>query len=541
LATIPVRNLAERGILRDPHPYDLPPNAFTNGSNVRFEVGKARRAPIFRTVQADLSKDPQHVVGYQPSTGFDVTFVGCQDGSILKLNDSTLTDVTPTGRALGSSAAPWTSTFSGDVLYLNRPSHVPAALRPADSRFVALPNWDATHRCRSLRAFKDVLFAINLTRGVDAYPTSFRWSDVALAGQVPRSWDPTDLSTVANEVLLAQLDSPLVDGLPLKNAMILYSGTQVLTVEYTGSMENAGQNLFVNRTIFTEGGMIAPNCAVEVEGKHYVFGVNDLYVHDGTAKDSIADGRVREWVFKNLNARLSDRCFVQHMPRYNEVLFGFVSGDSGSTFRNPTRCNRAAVFNYVSGAWSFGDLPNVSGGTLVNLDQTLTWRGAGQRKWGGTGGTWYDLKDGFEKHVLFAASSLAGGAPSHRLLAYDHMDRGALAQPFDESCNGPAFLERIGIDLDEAGSDLATYKICKRIYPQVSTYRDTPLQIQVGSSMTPAGPVAWGPKTPFDPKRDYKVDMRQGGRYLAIRFFLDTPADFEISGFDAEVVTGGRR
>ncbi len=68
MPTLPVRNLAERGLLLDPHPYDLPINAFTSGSNVRFENGKARRAPIFRLVQAALPVAPQFIAAARPAT-----------------------------------------------------------------------------------------------------------------------------------------------------------------------------------------------------------------------------------------------------------------------------------------------------------------------------------------------------------------------------------------------------------------------------------------------------------------------------------------
>ena len=41
----------------------------------------------------------------------------------------------------------------------------------------------------------------------------------------------------------------------------------------------------------SHAGLINENCVVEVEGKHYCFGRDDIIVHDGTTKQSIADER----------------------------------------------------------------------------------------------------------------------------------------------------------------------------------------------------------------------------------------------------------
>lgn len=541
MPVIPIRNLAERGILTDPQPYDLPSNAFTAGSNVRFEVGTATRAPVFRRIAA-LTVDPHTVVGYRPTTGFDLLFVGGQDGSITRVSAGASVDVTPVDREPATSLRAWTATFLGDVLYLNRPSHTPAAFLPGADEFVELAAWEPDWRCRSLRAYRDFLFAVNITKTSGEFPSTIKWSDATLAGQMPGSWDPTDLSGMANEVVLAHLNTPLVDALPLRGALIVYAENQVGVTEFTGDTSDAGQNLFVHRPLFNDVGMIAPNCAVEVEGKHYVFGLDDLYVHDATQWVSIANGRVRNWVFRNLNKRLAERCFVTHLPQAKEVMFAFVSGDADAAFVDPTRCNRAAVFNYSTDTWSFVDLPNVSAATRANAVSSLTYATCPpDLTYLTIGGTYFSLADGQDTHPIFAASTLPGGPSEPRLLAYDPMDLGSLAAPYDPEANAPAFLERRGIDMDVEGSELRTYKIVRAILPQVATFRGVPLQITVGASMTPLGPTTWGPTSVFDPATDYKVDTRVGGRYLAIRVTLPEPSDFALSGFDLDVVSGGRR
>ena len=62
--------------------------------------------------------------------------------------------------------------------------------------------------------------------------------------------------------------------------------------------------------------------SVEVEGKHYVFGNQDIYVHDGTTKQSICDERTKNFIYQGLNTRKSNVCFVQHNtePQRNLLL-----------------------------------------------------------------------------------------------------------------------------------------------------------------------------------------------------------------------------
>ena len=79
MATIPVRGLAAKGILRDPSPYQLDLDAFSGGMNMRFHANKAERAPIFRTVFDQLPEEPLFCVGLEPPTGQDTVIIAGAD------------------------------------------------------------------------------------------------------------------------------------------------------------------------------------------------------------------------------------------------------------------------------------------------------------------------------------------------------------------------------------------------------------------------------------------------------------------------------
>jgi hypothetical protein len=565
---IPVRGLAEKGILRDPSPYQLDPNAWSLGSNVRIHANKVQRAPIFRSVYAPLPAEPVFVVGYEPSTGYDLVFVVGIDGSVNMYQSLALTSVTPTTGyttgSLGANPQAFTATFLGDVLYINQPTQAPIYYGPQSSAFATLPNMETTWTCRSLRAFYDYLIAFNVTKPatyVDPYtgntmvggqfPNMVKWSDLTLDGQVPDAWDPDNPNISAGENPLASLSTPIVDGVVMRQMMVIYSEISVWGMVLSGD-----NNIFAFQELFSDGGLIAPNCAVEVAGVHYCFGPNHIYMHDGVTKQSIVDKRNRETIFRYLNTSKSEVCFAAYLPQYDSVIFGFNSGDPNAFFPTPTsaatgcdRCNVGAVYDLKGDTWSFIDLPNVSAFTLANLDTVLDYNtpattyGPGATvSYANIGGSYYDQENSYAKAAVACAGSVTGWVNNNYLLAYDFMNLGSLSFPYQADCNAPAFIERTGLDLDTLGSDLTTAKKIRRIYPLVYSYDPTiPVQVLWGGSMYPSAPPTYLPAVTFNPTTQYKVDGLVTGRYLAIRFTVSSACDFEIAGFDLDVTNNGRR
>ena len=122
-----------------------------------------------------------------------------------------------------------------------------------------------------------------------------KWSDLKVDGSNP-DWDETNTNLLAGENTLADMPSEIVDGRQLRNSFYIYSRNQVYRMEYVG-----GSEIFTFNKVFDKTGLINTNCVVEVEGKHYCFGLDDIYVHDGTTKQTIADERVRNFIFNGIN------------------------------------------------------------------------------------------------------------------------------------------------------------------------------------------------------------------------------------------------
>ena len=550
MAIIPVRGLAAKGILRDPSPFQLDLDAWSGGINVRFHANKAERAPIFRTVYDSLPVNPQFVAGYEVEDNFDKVVIAAGDGTLKSYTSGSLTDVTEAAHVAATDPRAYTSCQLGEVIYINRPDGPPRSFKPTDTQFHNLANMESAWTCRSLRAWGDYLVALNVTKPLSwtdphtgtlqvggEFPNLFKWSDLTLIGQVPPSWDYLDPATSAGENPLEELKTQIVDGLAMRSNFIIYSEDEVW-----GAQQIQGNQIFAFQRLFSDGGLIAPNCAVEVNGVHYCLGPNDVYRHDGVTKQSIIDKRNKYTLYRYLNIKKAEACFVHYIPHLDSVYFCFNSGDDSLTFKTADRCNCAAVYDIPGDTWSFIDLPNVSAASLANIDNTLTWANAPSTAvWSTIGGSYYDQENTFVKHSVWVSSTLSGQITNARLTGYDFVNKGELAFAYTSEINPPAFLERTGMDLDQFGQDLGSYKLIRRVFPQVEMFDNVPIEVIVGGSIMPSSASTYGAPVSFNPINQYKVDVMKGGRYLSIRFTVDGIADFEVAGYDIDVVPNGKR
>jgi hypothetical protein len=542
LPNLPVRNLGGTGIVSDLNPFDLPPNALSAGVNVRFENGKITGAPVMRRVsEYDDAFQPGYLFSIPPiANGAESLVTATVSGDSLQMvAGATVTDVTPlAGVTPDTGDYAFTHTFLGNVAYLNRRSSVPLQKRPSDARFTALTAWNSGWRCSSLRSYKDFLVALNVQKTTTEYPTMVKWSDVATFGGPPISWDETSTTNSAGETILNEMREPIIDGLSLRDSFIIYGTNEVWIMDYIG-----GNFLFRFRKLYDSVGVINQNCVVQVDGIHYVFGQDDLYAHDGASKRSIVHGSNKDYVFQGLIKQLAHLCFVTVDPHLNEIHFVYPSGDRLTGFQNPTTgCNRAAVYNYRRETWTFYDLPNVTSSTVASLSTGESYASVGTVSYDLIGGSYLgDADDKFQFTLFSSRADTTQGLTKGRLYGLDLRAGGRLVKPLDLEAFKPSFIERVGIDIDEQGVPLVSYKVIHALYPQVELTGTTPVQFQLGAANTSAGAPAWGPKISFDPATDTQLDTREAGRYLGYRLYYAGTGDFALSGFDARIVSRGRQ
>jgi hypothetical protein len=355
-----------------------------------------------------------------------------------------------------------------------------------------------------------------------------------LSGQVPDSWDASDTTKSAGFIDLVDLKTPIIDGFPLGKNFIIYSADQVYLMEFVG-----GTFIMNTRKLFSDAGIINQNCVVEVENQHFVFSENDIYVHNGGSRQSIVDERVRNYIFNGMDTAAYRKFFVQHNPDLNEIYFCYKSGDDMAVFTDGERCNRAAVFNYRNSTWSFVDMPNVASGTIANVQSSATYATTALT-FDTAGGSYQSQSSGFDYHTLFVGDSV-GAITESGLYGLDNADTGTLSFPMDTNATRPAFLERVGIDLDEM-SQLSGYKIINKLYPQIETpSSDKVFNFSMGGANLLSDAPTYETTVSFDSSVDYKIDSRASGRYLSYKVDIPVAKDFSFTGFDLDVSITGRR
>lgn len=540
MPTFPVRRLGASGIVTDMNPSDIEdPSVFTAGVNVRFRNGKVSRGPMARTITT-LPFEPGHCLSVPASSaGAEQVIMAASDFSkVMRLNGAILEDCTPEDLSGGGETMPITSCDLGGVSYINCESDAPISMAPTESVYQSLPNWPDGFRCKVLRSYKDQLVALGVTKAGVLYPTMVKWSDLTGYGTVPVDWSTDSTTNSAGENIVNEMKHAIVDGLALRNSFILYCTNSVWQMDYVG-----GDLIYDFAQLFDDRGIINPNCVVQAGGQHFVFDKTDIYVHDGVTQKSIADERVREFIFNALDTSKSYLCFVDHDARLSEVRFCYPASDDLVGYQNPsTGCNRAAVYNYANGTWTFDDLPNVTSATRSSLVSGKGWESDDAATWDTAQGLFLTTEGDENQHALFVGRSDASqGLTTPRLYGYDLLNGGLLTFPVEPETVKPAFVQRTGLDLDSMGKNLTQYTHLQAVWPQVYIEKPAEAYWQFGANDLVNIEPQWSDEMTFDPTVEGKIDINEAGKYLAWRFGCRGIGDFALSGFDVLLVIRGRR
>jgi hypothetical protein len=530
-----LRDLASLGVIADVDAYDIPTAAWSMGVNVRFKNKRVTRAPVFRDVETSLATaNPRFLAVNAPSSGFDSLYIAYKSGRVYQYDNSTESNVSIAAYVDSDSEEVYTACFENDVFYVNRNDRVPWSFVPGGAAFTTLANWDANWRAKLLRAYAGALVALNITKSGTAYPTMVKTSEFSTSGAVPTTWDHTVLTNNATENTLAEMKGPITDANTLRDVMMIYGRDEAWVMQ----LDPGSEDVYAYRKLFEGAGAINANCSVEVDSKHYVFGQNDLWMHDGVSKASICDQRVRDFIFQNIDISQAERCYVFHDRVKKEIHFCYVSGDRvvGFDAANGTGCNRQAVYDYVNDTWSFDDLPFVFFTAAANLDQSLTYTTV-TSTYNTIGGTYLDQEDSLKKTTVMVAGASTTYSLTASLYAFDPQGPGSTVA-FSVNTNATLgwLLEREGIDLDEVAADLPGYKMVASLYPQGRFEPGaSAIEFSVGAADYANQSINWSAYQTYDGSTLYKLDFNVAGRYLAVRIRHDDYHYVTLSGFDMDV------
>jgi len=530
-----------RGINSDLSPYEMPNELWSNGNNVDFKGARVNVALGYQRVMSSspLGTIPKHAVAFREgSTDYwyyaGDTKIYKTDGTnhtnVTRQTDDADVDYTPefnTGTGARQHNG-WTSNVFNGALLLNNGYDLPQVYDDSTGKMINLTAWPSTDKCGVIRPFKNYLIALDINEDGTRRPTMVRWSDTAPLGDVPQSWVSTDPASQAGYNILPDTQGQVVDGKALGDTFFIYKNDAVWAMQFIG-----GNFVFSFRKVFSDAGILAKDCVAEYDNKHFVIGVDDIYVHDGTTKKSVISNKMHDFFYNDINTEHVSkvRCVANNSRKEMIIYYSNSSSQDGIA-------NTAITWNWESDSWSKRDIGNISHITtgLVALDGTDTrqWSSSGSAvTWEGNTGVWDSQTYNPAVESLVYVTQGANAISSNFNLG----NTGVEIKPVSGGGGYPyeSFVEREGIDFgDDKG-----YKYVHAIYPHM--IGEGTIKIYVGTEEFQGGGISWSEPQEFIVGQDYKVNFRKSGRYIAVRFESEGGSLWGLTGYSMEYSFEGRQ
>jgi hypothetical protein len=525
---IDINDVASIGVIRDSPPHEIPPEAWTQAENVRFEddsvvqllgYSQVFGTPLFAPYYAQFVSSPATPWWLYAGLNKIAAFDGTTHTDITRSTD---------GATYNSpGAAAWQGTNIGGIPVLNNGTDVPqywpftaAGVFSAATKMANLLNWPSTLRCKIIRSFGPYMLAMNLVDSSGgpavARPYDVRWSHPADPGAVPPTWDPNDPTHNAGQLSLSDVDSgQIVDGLSLQGKFYVYKENSCWRFRNVG-----GQYIFDEDPFLENTGLLSARCvAVTGDGqRHFFVGQDNLYTHDGNSAKPVLDKRTRRYLFNNIDVGNYTNSFVFVNPVRKEGWFCYPAIGS-------VQPNRALIVNYD---------------TLSTTESSVDWQAAaiGTVQTSDTN-TWSTVVPTWDQE------SIPWSFANRRKIVLCKPTATKLEQlDLGITRDGTAFtglVQRTSLGVigrkrsGEWIEDFEVRKMVHRIWPKMS---GSPVQIRLGGQEIPNGPVKWSNPMPFDPNTQKWCDITAEGAALCIE--ISGANGWKLDGYKLDLVTLGR-
>lgn len=440
------------------------------------------------------------------------------------------TEVTPiAGDFTGSFRHRWTGGVFHGVPVMSNGFDPPVGL--TGSNFEAL-DWDTSstwadkgYTSLCLRPYKNMLVSLGWDDGVDTFRQTVLWSTVADPNTLPISWEFSDLTNFAGYQPLAERDGDLVDGVGLRDSLIVYAQGAIYRMTFVPQDVQQIMN-FTNVSLAQ--GMLAKHCAVELDGRHVVLANDDVIMHDGMTITSIIEQRRRAALFSRISTGFYDRCQVVLIRSREEVWICIPATESISG-----ELTEAHVWNWRDDAWSVRELPP---GTRFISDAVIPVE-YGNDLWGLDEESW-----------LADTTTWGGGfyAPQSRKVfsvndAYDTVSA-SLVQ-MDGSYSDALGVEQGASYVSREGIVLSGSPDRRRMVVAVELDLDGgTATVEVGASEAPDGPYTYVTAGVWTPGTTRDLPVRgPSGFYHAIRVTFNEKADTRLSQYRLRYIEQGLR
>ena len=536
MALIPVNNVGEVGIVKDINPWELPPNVWSDGNNVRAEHGAITKSPGYAEVMATCPIVPLYITNLNTAADNYWIVAGTAEIHVFKDSNDTWYDITRTvspGDYSATAEENWTSTVIGGVLVMTNGFDDPqfwaldSTGEPDVTTVMAdLSNWTADTECYSMRAFRSFLVALNVTDSSGSSDERFtrkvKWSTEAGIQTVPSSWDVSDATVDAGEYELADTRGGILDGLPLRDTFMIYKEDSIYSMTYVGT-----PFIFSFRQLSPSVGALTKNCVAEFDGGHFFFGNGDIYINDGQKVTSILPHKIRDYVFDFIDGAQYKKSFVVADYGNTEMWACFPTAENTSD-----QCNKAVVWNWTNKAFTLRDIPNLSHigyGSIDDPNSFTTWAAATGITWSAALGAWSATWSTVENVLVMAG------------LTDTKIYRNASGNQ-EDTTDMTSYIERTGMAMGAQGQeDRTSVKRIKAIWPRMEVSGANTVNVYVGTQMSTEEGVTWTSAYAFNPDSQSKVSCRASGKLYGVKFESTGDFDWRLDGYDIELDDAGRR
>ena len=590
MPVINVRNIGSVGVNSDIEPWDLPPDALSEGINYRLSANKLQSVGGTMPISPDCG-DRLGYIGQ--STDFDGNsiWVVCGEDSIKLFNGQEFIDVGENlirsePRFSGLDSTLWTACQIGQVVFLNHPQLYPVFWVNDGGNTDLEPLWwhigeetweSKGYSCRMLCAHKNFLFALGMQEGADLYADKVWWSHPAEPNGIPFSWRTTleQPDSIAGYVNLGR-GGTIVGGESLRDSFVIYSDKSLNVMDFTGDALG-----WRRRTVSTAASLTGEHSLIEHQGRHFFVSPRDILTFDGNSISSIMHNRLRRRLASRANINKLSNSWAAHNPAFNEIWFGVPEGEDEYP-------RMAYVYNYRDDNWGirdlelqfahacFGKMPRYSERTWSNIDgawssNQTSWSMSssdvfgsvligvtegemhnidvlnetyeydfgslnGQLwdtatdTWATATGRWTDVSPGDLINLNGKSWITVQGEWDDTFIEWDAVD------PRENYERAPTVIRRT--DLPIGGHEVNT--TITRIYPLIEGTSE--VYIKVGSQQHAGGPIRWaGDYRRFIPGRDRKIDVRTTGECHCYEIKSESGSFFNLTGMDIEFHPAGVR
>jgi len=363
-----IKDLGKIGIVSDLDPTQLPPNAFSDGENVRFTPKGVERAYGYGAVLSPGRVSPTWLQVFPPIE--TPLWVYGNSSRLFALDGVLHQEITrEAGNYSGDDAERWQMSLLSGIPIFNIPTDTPQMwpFMSISEKLQDLLYWPTSWRCRFLKSYKNLLIAGNMIQGGFSYPYRLNWSHPAEPGSIPTAWDPTDPTKDTGERDLGDTTDVIVDGLEMGDLFIVYREESTYALQYIGA-----PSFFASWRLLNDGeGILWKDCVAAFPGGHAVLTRHDIIVHTGQRGSSVSilEQRRKKWLFSRLSGRNYRNSFVFANHADKEIWFCIPEDDA-------QYATRALIWNWSSGG--IGDMvlpgtPFIAAGIKTSTDGGEAW------------------------------------------------------------------------------------------------------------------------------------------------------------------------